>query len=409
MDIGLVVTGSISKLGSLYTLNMQLISTRGTNLGVIQRASDKCSCNEEELVGFAERVALKLIGKEPKQVMALPAIPSSKIKAESEALTSSVPPVYEPVPGAKASLYKYTDERGVMHFTTLPVTKLTEVQSAALTHHEDGAQNQKKYLTKLYVQTQPQEAQIRILNIGPKFEQGMELEAGKYHIEVSAAGYTTQKRWEEVLAGEIKRLKFILTASQTEETAILESSVLLNKAMQAETANSPQEAIYWYKQVLQLDKNNHGACNNLAILLEKQGNRKEAIAYYEQAVAFSPLNVGYHLNLADAYEKNGQLEEAAAAYEALVARDKKNKKAWEALAVLHERTKNPRKALASYQALSGLEPKNTVWLLKTAGLYEQTGNVAKARDTYKAVLDINPQHAQARKKYVELSKKMIMQ
>jgi len=63
MDIGLVATGSISKLGSLYTLNMQLISTRGANLGVIQRASEACRCSEEELVALSRRVALQLIGK----------------------------------------------------------------------------------------------------------------------------------------------------------------------------------------------------------------------------------------------------------------------------------------------------------------------------------------------------------
>ncbi len=188
-----------------------------------------------------------------------------------------------------------------------------------------------------------------------------------------------------------------------------DASVLLHQGMLAEKAKKPKEAIDFYKEALKLDKKNHAVCNNLAMLLEKQGNRKEAIPLYKQAVALNPANIGYHINLADAYEKNGQVKEAAAAYEALVARDKQNKKAWEALAVLHERAKNPQKALAAYQALSGLEPKNTVWLLKTAGLHEQLGNTAKARDTYKAVLDINPQHTQARQKYVELSKKMVMQ
>lgn len=198
-------------------------------------------------------------------------------------------------------------------------------------------------------------------------------------------------------------------AGQAARLRPADAAVLLHQGMLAEKANKPKDAIGFYKEALKMDKKNHAVCNNLAMLLEKQGNRKEAITWYRQAVALSPSNIGYHINLADAYEKNGQLKEAAAAYEALVARDKKNKKAWEALAVLHERTKNPRKALAAYQALNGLEPKNTVWLLKAAGLYEETGTIAKARDTYKAVLDINPQHTQARKKYVELSKKMIMQ
>jgi tetratricopeptide (TPR) repeat protein len=188
-----------------------------------------------------------------------------------------------------------------------------------------------------------------------------------------------------------------------------DAAVLLHQGMLAEKAKKPKEAIGFYKEALKLDKKNHAVCNNLAMLLEKQGSRKEAIPLYKQAVALNPANIGYHINLADAYEKNGQVKEAAAAYEALVARDKQNKKAWEALAVLHERAKDQRKALAAYQALSGLEPKNTVWLLKAAGLHEQLGNTAKARDTYKAVLDINPQHTQARQKYVELSKKMVMQ
>jgi len=64
MDIGLVATGSISKLGTLYALNMQLLSTKGTNLGVIARANEECRCSEETLVEVSKRVALKLIGKQ---------------------------------------------------------------------------------------------------------------------------------------------------------------------------------------------------------------------------------------------------------------------------------------------------------------------------------------------------------
>jgi len=198
-------------------------------------------------------------------------------------------------------------------------------------------------------------------------------------------------------------------AGQAARLRPADAAVLLHQGMLAEKAKKTKEAIEFYKQALKLDKKNHAACNNLAMLIEKEGNRKEAITWYKQAVALNPANIGYHINLADALEKNSQTKEAAEAYEALVARDKKNTKAWEALAVLQERAKNPQKALAAYQALSGLEPKNAVWLQKIAGLYEQLGNIAKARDTYKAVLTLNPKNAQARQKYVELSKKIVMQ
>jgi formylglycine-generating enzyme required for sulfatase activity len=50
----------------------------------------------------------------------------------------------------------------------------------------------------LRVGTEPGDARVRILNIARKFYQGIELLPGKYHVEVSAAGYDTKKRWVEL-------------------------------------------------------------------------------------------------------------------------------------------------------------------------------------------------------------------
>lgn len=62
----------------------------------------------------------------------------------------------------------------------------------------------------LHVDTEPSGATIRILNIVPKFQQGMELEAGRYHVEVSASGYETHEEWVAVSAGEDKRVRVVL-------------------------------------------------------------------------------------------------------------------------------------------------------------------------------------------------------
>lgn len=48
---------------------------------------------------------------------------------------------------------------------------------------------------RLFVNTDPQDARVRILNINPPYRRGMELKAGKYHIEVSAPGHKTKKEW----------------------------------------------------------------------------------------------------------------------------------------------------------------------------------------------------------------------
>ena len=51
----------------------------------------------------------------------------------------------------------------------------------------------------LTVQPDPEDALVRVLNIGPKYQPGMKLEPGKYHIEVSRPGMATRKQWLEIV------------------------------------------------------------------------------------------------------------------------------------------------------------------------------------------------------------------
>ncbi len=59
---------------------------------------------------------------------------------------------------------------------------------------------------QLHVDTDPPDARIRILNIGPAFTQGIELEAGRYLVEVSADDYEARRLWVSLGAGEDKRV-----------------------------------------------------------------------------------------------------------------------------------------------------------------------------------------------------------
>jgi formylglycine-generating enzyme required for sulfatase activity len=55
---------------------------------------------------------------------------------------------------------------------------------------------------RLFVNAQPAPSTIRILNIKPPFRQGIELEPGRYYLEVSADGFKTAGRWVNLAAGE---------------------------------------------------------------------------------------------------------------------------------------------------------------------------------------------------------------
>ncbi len=72
---------------------------------------------------------------------------------------------------------------------------------------------EKPKMARLFVNPTPSDATIRILNIGPVYERGMELDPGSYHVEVSKDGYETDKRWVELAAGEDKYESFRLEKS----------------------------------------------------------------------------------------------------------------------------------------------------------------------------------------------------
>ncbi len=65
---------------------------------------------------------------------------------------------------------------------------------------------------RLYVRTVPSNAAVRLLNIAPRFSQGMELAAGRYHLEVSAEGYEEHEEWIDLGAGEDRDVEIRLTA-----------------------------------------------------------------------------------------------------------------------------------------------------------------------------------------------------
>jgi TolB protein len=50
----------------------------------------------------------------------------------------------------------------------------------------------------LTIETEPANATVKILNIEPRYRQGMLLEPGRYHIEVSKSGYETKTDWLKI-------------------------------------------------------------------------------------------------------------------------------------------------------------------------------------------------------------------
>ena len=64
--------------------------------------------------------------------------------------------------------------------------------------------------SRLFVAVEPIDAKVRILNIRPKFHQGITLHPGSYHLDVSAPGYISQDQWIKLKIGEERYVNFNL-------------------------------------------------------------------------------------------------------------------------------------------------------------------------------------------------------
>jgi hypothetical protein len=77
-------------------------------------------------------------------------------------------------------------------------------QKTHIKTEESSITENNKKLSKysLSIISSPKSAKIKILNIKPKYYSGMKLKEGKYHIEISLAGYETLTQWVNLTKNE---------------------------------------------------------------------------------------------------------------------------------------------------------------------------------------------------------------
>ncbi len=78
-------------------------------------------------------------------------------------------------------------------------------------------------IARLFVNAQPVPDTIRILNIKPRFRQGIELKPGRYHLQVSADGFETAETWINLAAGEDRTVTIKLSKLSKLDDAITNS------------------------------------------------------------------------------------------------------------------------------------------------------------------------------------------
>lgn len=177
---------------------------------------------------------------------------------------------------------------------------------------------------RLFVETVPQSARVRILNIKPKFHQGIQLEPGQYHVEVSAEGYKQKRMWVAVDAGKDKRISIRL------ERVIAESDEIREHRSQIESftkliRDNPNDWIAYLKRAhlygslgsqYVLEKKYRRAIESLQHAIEDSSRVIENRGKDEYAVFSVSLELranGYN-RLANTYANVGQDQETRQYY-----------------------------------------------------------------------------------------------
>ncbi len=94
--------------------------------------------------------------------------------------------------------------------------------------------------TQLFIKPQPADANIRIMNIKPRFEQGIVLTPGRYKIDVSAPGYKNHVEWITLQKGEKREMQVVLEANQPKKVAVQPAPVPVSKPAPAPVVAPPK-------------------------------------------------------------------------------------------------------------------------------------------------------------------------
>jgi len=166
----------------------------------------------------------------------------------------------------------------------------------------------------LRVNTQPKDARIRIMNINPRFKQGIQLLPGKYDILVTREGYASKRRWINITDRNVTlnwRLKKRSQASQNRTTtpsSTVTKSALAQQAQPLLLNEAMQESCFSHTTTHQLENHSTTAVYqarlqqypefvNVDFVSDTQGLRN--------AFKFSGVRMGDKLELVGAVSYDG--------------------------------------------------------------------------------------------------------
>jgi len=209
--------------------------------------------------------------------------------------------------------------------------------------------------SRLSVYTEPKGARIRILNIKRRFHQGIVVEPGSYHIEVSSEGFKTEKVWIKIRRGEDRNLKISLEKRPKLYPKNLDE--LLMKSSSYVEKKEYKRAIKLLQQVILKNPAYADAYAYLGIVYGILGRNPEAIEVCKHALRIKPDLAMAHIALGAAFANLGRYTEAIEAYKNAIRINPGHAMAHFGLGAVYLHSGKKSLALDEYKILKDLDKK----------------------------------------------------
>ena len=117
--------------------------------------------------------------------------------------------------------------------------------------------------------------------------------------------------------GNVRFAEYLNTISNnpTPDAELDNIQELLQRGISHHQAGRLDEAIHWYRKLLEIQPATSAALSNLGAALQDQGKLDEAIASYQKAISIKPDHAKAHSNLGNALKGQKRFDEAVASYQ----------------------------------------------------------------------------------------------
>jgi len=248
--------------------------------------------------------------------------------------------------------------------------------------------------SRLFVNTEPEHAvkkTVRILNIKQSFYQGMELEPGRYHVEVSALGCETKKKWVKLAAGEDKQITIRLKRLSPRGDV-----VSLNNQAEALLGTNPKKALDILEKAIELDPNYALAYSNRGYIYLELKEYRKAMQDLNKAIELDPNYAGTYNNRGSAYYKLKQSTKAIQDYNKAIELDPSYAGTYYNRGLAYTDLKQYSKAIQDYTKAIELDPSYAGTHHHSRGIaYYELKQYTKAMQDFNKAIELDPSYAPA--------------